>query len=72
VIAVGAPASVSVWDVPGELVVQTPDARVAAWSTDPRAGVPQLPDLHPDLPLPSCVLTLVGGDVAFEEPGVLT
>jgi predicted amidohydrolase YtcJ len=72
VIALGAPASISVWDVPGELVVQTPDARVAAWSTDPRAGVPQLPDLHPDRPLPSCALTLVGGEVAFEEPGVLT
>ena len=56
----------------GDLLVQTPDARVAAWSTDPRAGVPHLPDLHPDLPLPTCVLTLVGGEVAFEEPGALT
>jgi predicted amidohydrolase YtcJ len=72
VIAVGAPAAIAVWDVPGELLVQTPDARVAAWSTDPRAGVPQLPDLHPDIALPTCVLTLVGGEVAFEEPGALT
>ncbi|MGZ4582374.1 MAG: amidohydrolase [Nocardioidaceae bacterium] len=72
VFALGAPASVAVWDVPGALRVQTPDARVAAWSTDPRAGVPQLPDLHPDIPLPSCVLTLVDGEVAFEEPGALT
>jgi predicted amidohydrolase YtcJ len=71
VIAVGAPATIAVWDVPGDLLVQTPDARVAAWSTDPRAGVPHLPDLHPDLPLPSCVLTLVDGEVAFEEPGAL-
>lgn len=71
VIALGAPATLAVWDVPGDLVVQTPDARVAAWSTDPRAGVPRLPDLHPDLPLPSCVMTLVGGVVAFEEPGAL-
>ncbi len=54
VIAAGAPASIAVWDVPGDLVVQTPDARVAAWSTDPRAGVPQLPDLHPDADLPTC------------------
>ena len=38
VIALGAPASLAVWDVAGDLVVQTPDARVAAWSTDPRAG----------------------------------
>jgi predicted amidohydrolase YtcJ len=71
VIATGAPASVAVWDVPGDLLVQTPDARVAAWSTDPRAGVPHLPDLHPDLDLPTCVMTLVAGEVAFEEPGAL-
>jgi predicted amidohydrolase YtcJ len=71
VIALGAPATIAVWDVPGDLTVQTPDARVAAWSTDPRAGVPQLPDLHPDLELPTCVLTLVAGDVAFEREGAL-
>jgi predicted amidohydrolase YtcJ len=71
VIAPGAPATIAVWDVPGDLVVQTSDARVAAWSTDPRAGVPQLPDLHPDLDLPTCVLTLVDGTVAFEQPGAL-
>jgi predicted amidohydrolase YtcJ len=72
VIAPGAPASIAVWDVPGDLVVQTPDARIAAWSTDPRAGVPHLPDLHPDHDLPTCVLTLVHGEAAFEEPGALT
>ena len=72
VIALGAPASIAVWDVPGDLVVQTPDARVAAWSTDPRAGVPQLPDLHPDVELPTCVATFVSGEIAFEEPGVWT
>ncbi|MFT4009642.1 MAG: amidohydrolase family protein, partial [Nocardioidaceae bacterium] len=66
VIAVGAPASIAVFDVPGELVVQTPDARVAAWSTDPRAGVPQLPDLRPGGPLPACVLTLVEGRVIYD------
>jgi predicted amidohydrolase YtcJ len=71
VLAVGAPASLAVWDVPGDLRVQTPDPRVAAWSTDPRAGVPHLPDLQPGLPLPTCVLTLVGGEVAFEQPGAL-
>jgi predicted amidohydrolase YtcJ len=72
VLALGAPASLAVWDVPGDLVVQTPDVRVAAWSTDPRAGVPHLPDLHPDLPLPTCVMTFVAGEVAFEDPGALT
>ena len=70
VIAVGAPASIAVWDVPGDLVVQTPDARVAAWSTDPRAGVPQLPDLHPDVDLPTCVLTLRRrATIAYEATG---
>jgi predicted amidohydrolase YtcJ len=72
VIAPGAPAGLAVWDVHGDLVVQTPDARVAAWSTDPRAGVPHLPDLHPDLDLPTCVMTLVNGEVAHEREGALT
>jgi predicted amidohydrolase YtcJ len=71
VLAPGAPAALAVWDVPGDLVVQTPDARVAAWSTDPRAGVPHLPDLQPDLDLPRCVMTVVAGQVAYEEPGAL-
>ena len=31
-----------VWDC-GELLVEAPDDRVSAWSTDPRAGVPGLP-----------------------------
>jgi predicted amidohydrolase YtcJ len=69
VISLGAPASIAVWDVPGDLVVQTPDSRIAAWSTDPRAGVPQLPDLSPDVDLPTCVLTLVAGETAYERPG---
>jgi predicted amidohydrolase YtcJ len=54
-LAPGAPASLAVWDT--------------VTTTGP--GVPPLPDLHPDLPLPTCVLTLVGGEVAFEEPGAL-
>lgn len=69
VIAPGAPASIAVFDVPGDLLVQTPDARVAAWSTDPRAGVPQLPDLSPEAELPSCVMTVVRGEIVFEEGG---
>lgn len=72
VIAVGAPACLAVWDVPGDLVVQTPDSRVAAWSTDPRAGVPQLPDLAPGLDLPTCAMTLVNGRIAYEQAGVWT
>jgi predicted amidohydrolase YtcJ len=72
VIAPGAPASIAVWDVPGDLLVQTPDARSAAKSTGPGAGVPHLPGLHPDIALPTCVLTLVRGETAFEEAGAIT
>jgi predicted amidohydrolase YtcJ len=71
VIALGTPASVAVFDVPGELVVQTPDERIAAWSTDTRAGVPLLPSVHPDEDLPTCLLTLVNGQVAYDRQGVL-
>ncbi|MDP3712843.1 MAG: amidohydrolase family protein [Mycobacteriales bacterium] len=47
----GAPATLAVWDVAGELVVQTPDERVSGWSTDPRAAVAGLPDLDADGPV---------------------
>lgn len=70
VLAPGASATLAVWDVPGELTVQTPDARVAAWSTDPRAGVPVLPRLHPHHPLPRCRRTYVDGRLVFAEEGV--
>jgi hypothetical protein len=33
--------------------------------------VPHLPDLHPDVDLPTCVMTLVDGQPAFEHEGVL-
>ena len=56
----GAPASYAVWS-PAELVVQTPDERVANWSTDPRSGVPGLPDLTPGRPAPQCLATVVRG-----------
>ncbi|WP_037606144.1 amidohydrolase [Streptacidiphilus rugosus] len=60
VLVPGAPASLAVWE-PGELVVQAPDQRVANWSTDPRSGVPGLPDLTPGRELPRCLATVVGG-----------
>ena len=60
----GAPATFAVWEVLGELVVQTPDDRVAGWSTDPRAGVAGLPDL--DAPDPRCLQTVVAGVSVFE------
>ena len=55
----GAPATFAVWELPGELVVQAPDERVAAWSTDPRSGVAGLPDLTGEDP--SCRRTVVAG-----------
>jgi predicted amidohydrolase YtcJ len=58
-LAPGTPATFAVWRVPGELVVQVPDARLAAWSTDPRAAVAGLPDLSG--PSPRCLRTVVRG-----------
>jgi predicted amidohydrolase YtcJ len=63
----GATATLAVWDVPGELTVQTPDSRVAAWSTDPRAGVPLLPSLHAGQPLPTCHRTYVAGQKIYDH-----
>ncbi len=62
----GSPATFAVWDVPGELVVQTPDDRVAGWSTDARAGVAGLPNL--DAAPPQCLRTVVRGRDAFTRP----
>jgi predicted amidohydrolase YtcJ len=61
----GAPATFAVWRVPGELVVQVPDDRVAGWSTDPRAGVSGLPDLTGDDPV--CLQTVVRGVVVHGD-----
>lgn len=51
VLAPGAAATACVWEVE-DLLVQAADARVAAWSTDPRSGTPGLPDLSADATLP--------------------
>ena len=66
VLVPGAPASYAVWRVPGDLVVQAPDERVAAWSTDPRSGVPGLPDMTPGTPEPQCVRTVVRGRTVYD------
>ncbi|RKS67902.1 hypothetical protein CLV35_3806 [Motilibacter peucedani] len=65
VLVPGAPATYAVWE-PGELVVAAPDSRVAAWSTDPRSGIPGLPDLSPGVPAPRCLRTVVDGRTAYE------
>ncbi|MGH6656202.1 MAG: amidohydrolase, partial [Actinocrinis sp.] len=65
VLAPSAPATYAVWRA-GDLIVQTPDRRVAAWSTDERAGVPGLPDLSPGTELPTCLRTAVRGRVIHD------
>ncbi|MDO4820758.1 MAG: hypothetical protein Q4A03_01760 [Rothia sp. (in: high G+C Gram-positive bacteria)] len=50
----GAPAHCALWAIT-ELIVQTPDSRIAAWSTDPRARTPLLPVLADDVPRPELI-----------------
>lgn len=64
VLAVGAPATYAVWE-PGPLVVQSPDGRIAAWSTDPRSGTPPLPDMEADPP--RCWRTVRSGSTLFDS-----
>jgi predicted amidohydrolase YtcJ len=66
VLVVGAPAHVAIWE-PSDLVVQAPDDRVSAWSTDPRSGTPGLPDVSPGQPLPTCVRTLCHGQTIHDS-----
>ena len=65
-IAVGEPASIAVWDC-DELVVDVPDERVSAWSTDPRSGVPGLPPLDSEAPDPVCLRTVVAGRTVYSN-----
>ena len=65
VLAPGAPATYAVWSA-AALVVQAPDDRIQAWSTDPRSGTPGLPDLSPGVPRPVCLRTVVRGRVAHD------
>ncbi|MBA0051020.1 amidohydrolase [Streptomyces sp. AJS327] len=67
VLVPGAPADYAVWTT-GDLVVQTPDDRVANWSTDPRSGTPGLPDLTPGAQLPVCRRTVVDGRTVYARP----
>jgi len=62
----GAPASYAVWEA-GDLVVQAPDGRLAAWSTDERSGTPGLPDLTPGTPAPACLRTTLDGVVLHDR-----
>jgi len=64
-LAPGSPATFAVWRA-GELGIDAPDERVARWSTDPRAGVPGLPDIAPGRELPDCLATVRGGRTIFD------
>ena len=63
-IAVGEPAHLAAWEV-DDLVVERPDDRVAAWSTDPRAGVPGLPSLDLGAKSPRCLRTVAAGRTVY-------
>lgn len=65
VLASGSAATYAVWDR-ADLVVQAPDDRLQAWSTDPRSGTPGLPDLSPGARRPACLRTVVRGVQVFD------
>ncbi len=65
VLATGMDATFAIWLDPGPLTHRVPDGRVAAWSTDPRAGTPGIPDLQG--PAPDCAATVVQGRVIFDD-----
>lgn len=69
VLVPGSPATYAVWER-GDLLVQAPDDRIQAWSTDARSGTPGLPDLTPGAALPACLRTVVRG-VQVHDAGAL-
>jgi predicted amidohydrolase YtcJ len=71
VLAPGSPATLAVWDVV-DLVVQAPDGRVSAWSTDPRSRTPGLPDLSNGPTRPTCLRTVVDGVVVHRAQASAT
>ena len=70
-LAPGGAATFAVWRA-GELATggtDAPDERVARWSTDPRAGVPGLPDIAPGRELPRCLATVRAGVTIYAATG---
>lgn len=57
----GATANLAIWKT-DQLSVQSPDGRVAAWSTDARSGTPLLPVLDQETSDPELVGTMVNGE----------
>lgn len=66
-IAPSAPATFGIWAAEA-LSVQAPDGRVAAWSTDARAGTPLLPVLEEGTAAPRLLATMVDGEAAYRSP----
>ena len=64
-LVVSAAATFAVWDADA-VTVQSPDGRVAAWSTDTRAGTPLLPALDAETALPRWRATWLDGAVAAQ------
>jgi predicted amidohydrolase YtcJ len=58
----GMPAHVVIWDT-ASVTPPVADGRIARWSTDPRSGVPGLPDLSAGLPI--CVRTIIAGRTSY-------
>lgn len=63
----GAPAHFAIWSA-ADLDVQSPDARLSAWSTDPRSGTPELPVIDEHGDLPRCLATYVHGTLVYAAP----
>ena len=68
-LAPGERANLAIWRT-DELVVETPDDRLSAWSTDPRAAVPGLPSLAADTADPVCLYTIVAGRTVYSSDSV--
>ncbi|MGB2840348.1 MAG: hypothetical protein WBC76_11015, partial [Actinomycetes bacterium] len=69
VLAPGERANLAIWQC-DELMVEIPDDRVSAWSTDPRAAVPGLPPLSADATDPVCLQTIVAGRTVYSSETV--
>ncbi|MGM7667333.1 amidohydrolase family protein [Microbacterium sp. A93] len=66
-IGTSSPATFAIWATEA-LSVQAPDGRVAAWSTDTRAGTPLLPVLEEGTAAPQCLATVVDGTEVYRSP----
>lgn len=61
VLAEGWEATFAVWEYDGNATTRN-DARLSRWSTDPRAGIPHLPDMRQA----HCVMTVRRGETLFD------